>query len=434
MLFYNLFLCILYPLLRFASLFHKRLRENFTLRSKTPHFTAARGKVHIWFHAASAGEFEQVRAVAIFMKQMYPKISFFFSFSFFSDSAYRAKKNDTVPNILFALPFDFSWRMKRLVAQMQPDALIIGKYDAWANQVLAACNAGVPVYMASATLPQASLRYKWPLRKFFHRIYSPMRQIFAINSEHAERFRKISRLNVSVVGDTRFDAIQIRLGESRNTAKEVAAIKKIFSKKKILVCGSTYPTSEKMLAGYLKQKPVIEKKQVGLIIAPHHVNETRVKFIEELCEKFLLHAIRLSRIPPSALPKNLDVLIVDRLGLLPHLYPLADVAYVGGGFEGSVHSVIEATLAKAAVVTGPAILNSAEAMELAREGLLVAMEIPSYALFSEIVENLCKTTLVNAKKTAIFARERLGVTKKIVHTVVDDISIDSKLAKAKTKE
>lgn len=419
MFIYNLLLCVIYPLLWLVSRFHRRLGENFRLRAQLPDFSAARGKKHIWFHASSAGEFEQVRAVALEMRKR--RKDLFFSFSYFSDSAYRAKKTDAIHDLFFALPFDFPWRMRRLVRAMQPDALIIGKYDAWPNQVMSAQRAGVPVYLVSATLPVKSSRYKWPLKSLMRKVYAPMRQIFAINEDHATRLRLISRLNVGVAGDTRFDAIAARLQEGAAKKKEIAAIRKMFHGKTILVAGSSYATSEKMICEYLATKPQIGRQRVAAIIAPHHIRDEKILALEHLCKSLDLKVARFSQRGQSGFLKNPEILIIDNLGLLPLLYPLADAAYVGGGFEGSVHSVIEATIAGAPVVTGPAISNSAEALDLAALGLLRVIQKPDAAAFAEIVENLCKTKTALAKKMRKFAGERLGVSRRIMHTVMDDI-------------
>ncbi|HRP70728.1 MAG TPA: glycosyltransferase N-terminal domain-containing protein, partial [Turneriella sp.] len=282
--------------------------------------------------------------------------------------------------------------------------------------------------LVSATLPEASKRYQWPLKNFLHRVYAPMRQIFAINEEHAERLRRISPLNVSIAGDTRFDAIRLRLAEGKEKQKQIEPIRRLFVGRKIIVGGSTYAASEKIILEYLHPKPTVQKKPVVAILAPHHVHEARISSIEALCHNFSLTALRLSQVGQSSIRKKIDVLIVDSLGVLPHLYPLADVAYVGGGFEGSVHSVIEAALAGVAVVTGPFIQNSAEAMDLQRECLLVAMEKQSCTLFAQIVENLCINKIKNARKAAAFAKERVGASQKIMHTVMDDISVNSMLA------
>jgi 3-deoxy-D-manno-octulosonic-acid transferase len=218
MFFYNLLLYLVYPLLWVVSRFHARLRTNFDLRKSLPDFTAARGKRHIWFHASSAGEFEQVRALAIEIRKSHK--DFFFSFSFFSDSAWRARKNDSVPDAFFALSFDFRGRMQKLVAAMKPDALVIGKYDAWPNQVLACFAAGVPVYLISATLPEKSARHRFPLRMFMAGIYRPMRAIFAINSTARRTASKKFHRRMSLSSATRaLMRLPIGLKKARSTRK-----------------------------------------------------------------------------------------------------------------------------------------------------------------------------------------------------------------------
>lgn len=415
MLLYNLLLLCLYPLLWLVSRFHSRLRLNFTLRESMPNFSKAHGKKHIWFHASSAGEFEQVRALAVEMRRL--KKDFHFSFSYFSDSAYRARKNDSIPDDLFALPFDFPWRMRHLVRSMKPDALIIGKYDAWPNQVLTCVRASVPVYLVSATLPKKSKRHRFPLRHFFSKLYTPMRRIYAINADHAMRLRKISPANIVVSGDTRFDAIRFRLLEGASHAAQVALVKRKMSSRRVIVCGSTYTTSEKMVLEFMGKQLRLGKKGFAAIIAPHHVRPQRITEIESECERLGLRTAKWTE-------KNkhpYDVLIVDALGVLPYLYALADVAYVGGGFEGSVHSVIEAAISGAPIVTGPAITNSAEALDLRQLQLLEIIAQADAADFSVIVENLCKTRAVISKGLKSYFGQRVGVSREIVHTVMDDL-------------
>ncbi len=420
---YTLLLLVLYPLLRCAALFNRRLAENFALRRQLPDFRAAKGRLHIWFHAASAGEFEQARAVAQEFRRLHRDI--FLSFSFFSDSAYRAKKNDSLPDTLFALPLDFPWKMRALLSAMQPDALIIAKYDAWPNQVRAAVNAGVAVYLVSATLPARSLRWRFPLRFLLRPVYRPMKTIFSINADHADRLRKISPGNVKVSGDTRFDAIALRLAADRTYAKEIRRLRAELRGRQVLVAGSTYAESEKMFADYLGRDPLLSGKTVCAVIAPHHVTAKKVADLEANLRARGLRVVRWSEWlkERSSRAKQIafDALVVDALGVLPHLYPLAHVAYVGGGFKGSVHSVIEPVIAGVPVITGPAISNSAEAEELAAMGLLHVLPECSAAKLWEAVENLSRhRRRLHAKLRAYF-RQRVGVSRQIVHTVMDDI-------------
>jgi 3-deoxy-D-manno-octulosonic-acid transferase len=420
---YTLLLLLVYPLLRFIALFHSRLAENFALRSRVPDFSAARGKMHIWFHAASAGEFEQARAVAHELKRVHKNV--FLSFSFFSDSAYRAKKNDPLPDRLFALPFDFPWRMRALLAAMQPAALIIAKYDAWPNQVRAAVRAGVKVYLVSATLPEKSLRWRFPLKFLLRPVYSAMRAVFSINTQHAERLKKISPHNIVVSGDTRFDAIALRLAADRTCASQVMKLKSQLRGRLVLVAGSTYFESEQMLIEYLGLRPRPLEKKLCAVIAPHQVQPQRIAEIEGLAKKNGLKSLRWSEWVKRGVLRHkrtdFDVLVIDALGILPHLYPLAQVAYVGGGFRGSVHSVIEPVIAGVPVITGPAIHNSAEAEELSAMGLLSVLPALSAQKFRDAVENLARKKRGLRRKLKAYFRERVGASRQIVHTVMDDI-------------
>jgi 3-deoxy-D-manno-octulosonic-acid transferase len=423
-IFYNFLLLLIYPMLRFGALFNRRLRANFNLRNALPDFSAGENKLRIWFHASSAGEFEQVRAIARRIRLKNPDV--YLAFSFYSDSAWLAKKDDSVPDILFALPFDFPWLMRRLVRRMRPAALIVGKYDAWLNQVRAVQRVGAPIYLASATLPQKSSRYKWPLRNLMAHIYQPMARIFAINEEHAGRLRIISPSNVEVLGDTRFDAIADRLSETSAVSVDLKRATAFAKSGSTLVAGSTYPQSESMLLYSLSQRAQTENRPDRLIVAPHHIHEGRLQDLEAECQRVGLTSARLSNFTRA----SRDVLIIDRLGLLPYLYGLATVAYIGGGFRGSVHSVIEAAATGVPCVTGPAISNSAEALELFELDLLQVLPQPDAAEFSRVVENLCKNRTVLGKSIQRYFRQRLGVSDKIMHTVVDDI-LSAEIVKSK---
>ena len=67
------------------------------------------------------------------------------------------------------------------------------------------------------------------------------------------------------------------------------------------------------------------------------------------------------------------VVIVDSIGLLTSLYPLADLAIVGGGFSKGIHNVLEPSVHGVSVITGPNINRFREAIELQSEGVLIAV-------------------------------------------------------------
>jgi 3-deoxy-D-manno-octulosonic-acid transferase len=94
---------------------------------------------------------------------------------------------------------------------------------------------------------------------------------------------------------------------------------------------------------------------------------------------------------------------------------------VGGGFKGSVHAVIEPVIAGVPVITGPAITNSAEAEELSVMGLLSILPDCNAGQLWDAVENLSRQRRELHKKLKAYFRQRVGVSRQIVHTVMDDI-------------
>ena len=62
---------------------------------------------------------------------------------------------------------------------------------------------------------------------------------------------------------------------------------------------------------------------------------------------------------------DLDAVVVDRVGVLVHLYTVGDVAFVGGGFhDAGLHSVLEPAAARMPVVFGPKHRNARAAADL----------------------------------------------------------------------
>ena len=95
------------------------------------------------------------------------------------------------------------------------------------------------------------------------------------------------------------------------------------------------------------------------------------------------------------------VLIVDSIGQLPSIYPLADLAVVGGGFGKGIHNILEPVAHSLAVVTGPNIVRFREAGELLADGtLLGAYEQNKFAglIWDKITQCKPKSNWLNSQK------------------------------------
>jgi 3-deoxy-D-manno-octulosonic-acid transferase len=104
------------------------------------------------------------------------------------------------------------------------------------------------------------------------------------------------------------------------------------------------------------------------VIVPHEPSESAV---DRIVRRASASGLRAARMGDGGAPPA--VVVVDRMGLLFRLYRLADAAYVGGGFGGSVHNTIEPAAHGAPVAVGPDHGGPAEVEALERAGGLVTV-------------------------------------------------------------
>ena len=56
--------------------------------------------------------------------------------------------------------------------------------------------------------------------------------------------------------------------------------------------------------------------------------------------------------------KNSKILVIDKVGILKHIYKYADVVYVGGGFSSGIHNCLEPAVYHKPILLGQNIKNS----------------------------------------------------------------------------
>ena len=85
-----------------------------------------------WFHAASLGEYEQIKPVLSGLKEIEPNS--YFILSLFSPSGYDFIDDDQVDCKVY-LPFDFYWTIKSCLKIVKPKKIILAGYDVWPNLI-----------------------------------------------------------------------------------------------------------------------------------------------------------------------------------------------------------------------------------------------------------------------------------------------------------
>jgi 3-deoxy-D-manno-octulosonic-acid transferase len=322
----------------------------------------------VWWHAPSVGEGLQARPVAQAARRVHPDWQQ--AYSFYSPSAELFARSIGA-ELSDYLPFDRASSADTLLQLLRPSALVFAKLDVWPVLVARARQQRVPVALVSATLSASSGRRGLLSSALLRDAYAALDAVGAIDAVNAERLVSLGVRPqvVDVTGDTRFDQVAERAA-SVNRGSSLLTL--LASERATLVAGSTWPADEAPLcAGWeaARTQRDAQGNLPRLIIAPHEPTASHVEPLQHWATRIGARAATLSGVEQRGRSDDLDVVIVDRVGVLGELYALAHVAFVGGGFHAAgLHSVIEPAAFGVPVLFGPQHHMSREAGLLLQAG------------------------------------------------------------------
>ncbi|MCS7000962.1 MAG: glycosyltransferase N-terminal domain-containing protein [Bacteroidota bacterium] len=357
--FYNLvFIPFLLVATKIIWLFSPKLRSRHRILSKQKRSWQKQSIIKqrsMWFHAASMGELEQVKPLIRIMRQRYPTARIVVSV--FSPSAYR-QHSDIEINELLLLPYDTPSATRHLIEHIQPSLCIVSRYDLWWNLSYQLYEHGVPIVIVNATTPlQGSGLTFWRIMKRYYQcVYNRASLIIARDTVHASDLKKILHIPLAKVRplcDIRVDQVLYRLSSSKELFSFIDATK--FR----VVLGSTWKGDEVLWSNAWQMLPPTLRQHFQLIIVPHEPTPKNCARILTLFPDATL----LSRLD-QAPDRKPQVVVVDKVGMLIPLYAQATAAYVGGGFDKGVHSVVEPALSGIPVAFGPRYIRNDDAFEL----------------------------------------------------------------------
>ena len=312
----------------------------------------------IWFHVASLGEFEQGRPLMEALHKNSPEYKILLTF--FSPSGYEVRKNHEGADFVFYLPLDTPRNARRFVEIVEPEVAFFVKYEFWFNYIHHLHRKEIPQYFVSAIFRKSQHFFKFYGAWFRRQLRKPT--WFFVQNETSENLLKgIGITNVTICGDTRFDRVW-SVAQNRRSFPEVA---QFIKGKKVLLAGSTWPPDEDLLERLLNRHP----GEFKVIVAPHEIHPDRMDALSSRLKVPTVKYSQLSELKNS----EADLLFIDNIGMLLHLYQYADVAYIGGGFGKCIHNILEAATFGKPVVFGPKYHKFQEAKDLIALGGAVSV-------------------------------------------------------------
>ena len=311
----------------------------------------------IWFHAASLGEFEQGRPVIEALKQEYPQYKILLSF--FSPSGYEIRKDYPLADEVLYLPSDTPAHAAQWVQRHHFVAAFFIKYEFWFNYMRALKEAGIPLFYISLILKPESYFFRWYGTWFIRQLHN-VTHFFVQDDTTAQLLQSNGMANVTVCGDTRFD----RVAAIARQVKPFPEVERFIGGRQCIIAGSTWPPDEKLLVEFHQQMP----DDYCLIIAPHDISASHVAQIKALFPDSQLYTElesgNSSRSLSLSKGRQMNVLIVNTIGILSQLYQYARFVYIGGGFGVNIHNIQEPVTFGCPVVFGPKYKSFMEAVDL----------------------------------------------------------------------
>ena len=341
-LLYSLSIFCYQLLLKLAALWHPKAallvngrKETFEILKKLPRTSNKR----YWFHCASLGEYDMALPLIAACVAADPKVEIVVSF--YSPSGMQHfHKRGFVPHAVFYLPADLPSTMRRLVPAVAADRLYLLKYEFWPNLLRTAQKAKLEIYAVNTILRLSQVYFKWYggfFRKALQRV-----AYFGVQNMATQELLKgvgIAAQQIEVLGDLRWN----RVLEARQNAPRNMIIERFCKGSQLLILGSSWPQEENLVAQL--------QTDLHLLIAPHDVSLAHLDTLKAQFPEALWYS-QVEKNPASFSP-TAKIMILDTIGQLSSAYQYGSVAFVGGGFSGSLHNILEPLAYGLPVLFGP---------------------------------------------------------------------------------
>jgi 3-deoxy-D-manno-octulosonic-acid transferase len=351
----------------------------------------------IWIHAVSVGEALAGVALAKRLKEAYPKRPLVVSTTTLTGHA-LAKDRMPFADAVIYFPLDWSFCVRKVLDAVKPAIVVVLETEIWPNFLREARKRNIPVIFASGRISDRSFArfqkylgiFSFYLRPFLASALRNPAAFLMQTPADADRIHVLGAPadRVKVIGNLKYDMV---LPGPTPLSAWLAEECKRRQRWPVIVAGSVVATEEPLA---LIAFGVVQGdfRNALLVLAPRKPERfvPAAEFIEESHRKY----VRRSELPvagpgitakPAAnsngISEDVTVLLLDSIGELASLYPLADGAFVGGSLvEAGGHNILEPAAFGKVPVFGPSMENFAEiASRFIQAGAAIQVESPEDA-------------------------------------------------------
>lgn len=311
----------------------------------------------IWLHCVSVGETQAARPLFASLQKAFPEHALVVSTTTLTGQQLAQEVFGKQAARVFYFPFDWAWSVRRALRAVKPSLVLLMETEIWPRFLRECRLRGVRVAIVNGRISEQSFRRYRRISSFTKRVLADVSLAIMQTDSDAERVRAlgIASERVKVAGNMKFDSDDTSVDES--VTSEFRRRFHIDDEHPIILAASTHTPEERIVleAFAILRQRLKSNRAPRLMIAPRHPE--RFAEVAALIETSGLVWSRRS----AAIDKfdaKADVILLDSIGELRAVYPLAQVVFVGGSIARTGgHNVLEPAAAARCIVTGAHTFN-----------------------------------------------------------------------------
>ena len=311
----------------------------------------AEGKPVIWLHCVSVGETNAARPLVKDLVKAFPDHKLVVSTTTRTGQklARDVFKDDAA--LVFYFPYDWKFTVRRALRKIKPQIVLLMETEIWFNFIREAGKHDIKVAIVNGRLSERSANGYSKIPNTIKRVLHYVQLIMAQTPADAKRFLSLGSRGTKIIvtGNIKFDQ---RIDE--NDGKLTEELRQRFginSDAPLIIAASTHAPEEKIILEAVKEiwKNSTDKLP-RLMLVPRHPE--RFGEVTQLIKSTgFIFAKRSEN--PSERDKNAEIILLDSIGELRAVYPLAEIVFVGGSLiPHGGQNVLEPAIEKKAIVTG----------------------------------------------------------------------------------
>ncbi|MDX6574302.1 MAG: 3-deoxy-D-manno-octulosonic-acid transferase [Blastocatellia bacterium] len=305
----------------------------------------------IWLHCVSVGETEAARPLVRALLERFPSYRLVISTTTVTGQRIARDAFGRDAAAVFYFPIDWAWTVRRVLRRLQPTAVLIMETELWPCLLRECRRRLIPVALINGRISLTSFGRYGLIRPFMRRMLDCISIALMQSEQDASRIRDLGMPydRVLMPGNLKFDS-----AESSHDENATAALRQRFGfdqNARLIVAASTHAPEEQVVIDAFKQvQDSMLTFRARLLIAPRHPE--RFDDVVSILQASGLTWSRRSDAPQGK-DKTCDVVLLDTIGELRAVYPLAAIAFVGGSIAPhGGHNVLEPGARGVCVITG----------------------------------------------------------------------------------